>query len=157
MSYCPPSAVLPADERLRADRLGWFQRTAMIAGGTVLISLLIVAAVLRPNPRGMGTHRQLGLPPCSMVVLAGIRCPSCGMTTSWSRVMRGNLVGAVRANSGGTLLALAAIASGPWLVVSGLAGRWKFCCPDERTLVWIGLIIIAVTLIDWTLRLKLGL
>lgn len=157
MSYCPPSAVLPADERLRAPGLRWYQRIAMVVGGTFLVSLLIVAAVLKPSPRGMGTHRQLGLPPCSLVMLAGVRCPSCGMTTSWSHLTRGNVLSAVRANSGGTLLALAAVACGPWLLISGVAGRWKFWLPDERVLVGIGLVIIAVTIVDWILRLKLGL
>lgn len=148
---------MPADDRLRAVGLRWYQRMAMIVGGTILLSLLIVAAVLKPNPRGMGTHRQMGLPPCSMVMLVGARCPSCGMTTSWAHLMRGNVLGAVRANSGGTLFALAAIAAGPWLLLSGIAGRWRFWQPDERILVGIGLTMIAVTIVDWALRLKLGL
>lgn len=148
---------MPDEEHLRADGLRWYQRIAMIAGGAVLVSLLVVAAVLKPNPRGMGTHRQLGLPPCTMVMLVGVRCPSCGMTTSWAHLMRGNVLGAIRANSGGTLFALAALTAGPWLLLSGLAGRWKVWRPDERVLVGIGLTMIAVTIVDWILRLKLGL
>jgi len=129
----------------------------MVVGGTLLLSLLLTAAVLKPSPIGMGTHQQLGLPPCSLVVLAGIRCPSCGMTTSWAHLMRGNLLASVRANSGGTLFALAAIASGPWLLVSGLAGRWRMWRPNERTVLILGLSIIAVTILDWCFRLKLGI
>lgn len=158
MSYCPPSASMPAADRVRSqERLRWYQRSTMVVGGLFLVTLLILAASLSPNPKGMGTHRQLGLPPCSLVVLAGVRCPSCGMTTSWAHLMRGNLVSSVQANSGGTLFALAALASGPWLLFSGLSGRWRMWCPNERVLLILGLSMIAVTLIDWCLRLKLGM
>jgi hypothetical protein len=157
VNYLPP-AEAAADPLPRAPSdLRWYQRAAMVAGGTLLLSLLATAAILKPNPDGKGTHRQLGLPPCSLVVLAGIRCPSCGMTTSWSHLMRGNVLASVRANSGGTLFALAALASGPWLLVSGLAGRWRGWRPDERVVLLLGLSIIAVTILDWCFRLKLGI
>src|SRR5688572_32645537 len=123
---------MPAADSVRAAAdLRWYQRIAMVAGGLVLVALLALAAVLKPNTSGMGTHRQLGLPPCSLVVLTGVRWPSCGMTTSWAHLMRGNFAASVRANSGGTLFALAAIASGPSLLVSGLSGRRRFWKPDE--------------------------
>ena len=158
MSYCPPSTAMPDADRMRESRnLRWHQRIAMVSGGFVLIALLVVAFLLKPNPDGMGTHRQLGLPPCTLVVLAGVRCPSCGMTTSWAHLVRGNLVGSLRANSGGTLFAVAALTSAPWLVISGLAGRWKVWQPNERVLLTIGLTVITVSLVDWFLRLKLGL
>ena len=32
----------------------------------------------------MGTHQQLGLPPCNFVTLTGYPCPACGMTTSFA-------------------------------------------------------------------------
>jgi hypothetical protein len=130
---------------------------AMVLGGAILVTLLIVAAVLKPNPHGMGTHRQLGLPPCTLVMLVGVRCPSCGMTTSWAHLMRGNLIGSVRTNSGGTLFALAALVSGPWLLLSGVAGRWRFWQPNERVLLGVGLLIIAVTVVDWLIRVNWNL
>jgi hypothetical protein len=126
----------------------------MLAGGGLLVGLLVTAALLEPSAAGMGTHRQLGLPPCTMVVLVGIRCPACGMTTSWARMVRGNVVGSARANSGGAMLALAALAGGPWLLASGLAGRWVWGLPRENIVLGIGLAIVAVTLVDWCLRLS---
>jgi hypothetical protein len=157
VSYCPPSAVPAASQRLRAPGLAWWKRAIAVAGGVVLLTLLVTAALLRPSKSGMGTHRQLGLPPCSLVMVAGIRCPSCGMTTSWAHLMRGNVVGSVRANAGGTLFALAALVSGPWLLVSGVKGRWVMWTPDDRLLLGIGLTMIGVTLIDWFVRLKFDL
>jgi hypothetical protein len=128
----------------------------MVFAGGVLVALLITASRLTPSPRGMGTHQGLGLPPCTIVQWYGVRCPSCGMTTSWAHLTRGHLVAALRANSGGTLLGLAAFVTGPWLVASGLWGRWLVAPPHEWITLAVGLAIIAVTLIDWSIRLTFG-
>src|ERR1700739_4433028 len=50
------------------------------------------------NPRRMATHTQLGLAPCNFVLLTGKPCPSCGMTTSFALLVRGDVVASVRAN-----------------------------------------------------------
>ena len=134
----------------------WYERGALILAGGMLVSLLAVAAWLRPSPQGLGTHQQLGLPPCTMRVVLHLRCPSCGMTTSWSRLMRGNLVGSVQANAGGALLALTALVTGPWLAASGLMGRWLWGPPHEFTVLGITGLVVAVTLADWCLRLGMG-
>lgn len=78
------------------------------------------------------------------------------MTTAWSHMMRGQVVSAIRANAGGTLLALVAAACGPWMLVSGLAGRWLLGPPREGVTLAIGLVIVIATLIDWSFRLGLG-
>lgn len=157
VSYCPPSDADPIVERpCAAAGLRWYTRLGMMFGGVVLLTLLATAARLQPSEHGMGTHQQLGLPPCTLVAFMGIRCPSCGMTTSWSHMLRGNVIGAVRANSGGTLLALAAMIGGPWLLVSGVLGRWALRPPRETLVLAIGLTIVAVTLIDWCWRLNSG-
>ena len=137
-------------------RLRLVERLLVTFAGSVLVALLVTAACLTPNPRGMGTHRQLGLPSCTFVQWFGIRCPSCGMTTSWAHLVRGHLASAFRANAGGAMLALASLACGPWLVVSGVKGSWLLGPPREMAILAAGLAIVAVTLIDWTLRLSFG-
>ena len=69
---------------------------AAVVGGGLLV-VLAVASQLRPDPRGWGTHEQLGLPPCTFLTVAGVRCPACGMTTAWSNFMHGRIADALRA------------------------------------------------------------
>ena len=117
---------------------------------------LATAAVLRPNQSGHGTHRQLGLPPCTFVVLFGRRCPSCGMTTAWAHLMRGQVAGALRANVGGALLGLLALVAEPWLLISAVRGRWFGWVPSSIVLAWVLSGIVVVTLIDWSIRMLAG-
>ena len=78
------------------------------------------------------------------------------MTTSWAHMVRGRVLAAMQVNAGGTLLALAAAICGPWLVLSGVRGRWLVGRPAEGLVLATGLTIIVVTLVQWTVRLSLG-
>jgi hypothetical protein len=117
-----------------------------------MIAPLIVASRLTPNAAGMGTHQQLGLPPCTIVMFWGMRCPSCGMTTSWALATHGRLLAAAQANAGGLLLALVAATMGPWSLVAGLRGQWIGGPPSDRLLAGIAILVVVVTLVDWTAR-----
>jgi Protein of unknown function (DUF2752) len=117
---------------------------------------LAIAAVLRPNPSGYGTHQQLGLPPCTFVVLFGRRCPSCGMTTAWAHLVRGEVADAFRANAGGALLGLLALLAEPWLLIAAVRGRWLGWVPRANVLGWVLAGVVVVTLIDWSIRMLGG-
>lgn len=116
------------------------------------VAVLGVAARLTPSPRGYGTHTQLGLAPCGMLITTGLPCPTCGMTTAFSYTMRGDFLHAFLAQPGGLLLALIAIATvfiSAWMLITGrqptrlmlwltpfrlsaillliLVGGWAFC------------------------------
>jgi uncharacterized protein DUF2752 len=136
--------------------LWWYERLALLVAGGVLVTLLGIAAWLRPSPLGLGTHQQLGLPPCTMRFVFHIRCPSCGMTTSWAHLMNGNLLSSLKANAGGTLLGLTALISGPWLIGSALRGRWLIRPPHELAVLGVAAAVVVVTLADWCLRLAMG-
>ncbi|HVA51097.1 MAG TPA: DUF2752 domain-containing protein [Pirellulales bacterium] len=125
----------------------------MASAGLCLLAPLALAGWLRPDPNGFGTHRQLGLPPCTFVWLFGVRCPSCGMTTSWSHAVRGEWIQALGSNVGGTLLAAAAMIAAPWLLISAARGRWLLGRPGHRALAVLAAVLIAVTLLDWIYRL----
>ena len=117
---------------------------------------LVVACRLEPSPQNRGTHQQLGLPPCTLVVVTGHRCPACGMTTAWTHLVRGHWIGALRANVGGAFLGLLALFVVPWLLASAARGRWIGWVPDMNVLAWVLTSIMVVTLIDWGVRLILS-
>jgi len=64
----------------------------------VILAVLLAARFLRPDPRGLGTHTQLFLPPCSFQVVTGLPCPACGLTTSFAYMARGELRPALASN-----------------------------------------------------------
>ncbi len=55
----------------------------------------------------MGTHRQLGLPPCGWLAATGYPCPTCGMTTSFSAAAHAQPGASLHAQPFGALWALA--------------------------------------------------
>jgi hypothetical protein len=63
-------------------------RAQYIALMSVSGVVLTIARVLSPSPNGLGTHQQLGLPPCFFHQMTGIPCPTCGMTTSFAHTVR---------------------------------------------------------------------
>lgn len=125
----------------------------LLAAGLVLGSLLVTAAILSPNRRGMGTHQQLGLPPCSFVIWFEMRCPACGMTTSWSHLMRGQVIQAMHANTGGLLLGLLALTGTPWMLTSAVLGRWWLGELRPEWVVIGGGTVFSVSLVQWLWRL----
>ena len=70
------------------------------------IAALMLAAWLIPDRRGVGTHRQLGLPPCGLVQFAGIPCPTCGMTTAFAHTVRGRWISGLLAQPFAFVLAV---------------------------------------------------
>lgn len=98
----------PVVYRIAASRPGKARlaAAAVFLGCSVLITL---AAWLTPDESGLGSHRQLGFPPCSMITLVGYPCPTCGMTTAFAHSLRGELLSAFHAQPAGLALALATV------------------------------------------------
>jgi hypothetical protein len=78
------------------------------------------------------------------------------MTTAWAHLVRGELIEAARANLGGVVLAVMAIAAVPWLLGSAARGRWLVAAPSGAAVAWVSAIVVLVTLIDWVIRLVAG-
>ncbi len=74
----------------------------------VCLSVLLVAAWLKPDLAGEETHRQLGFGQCQFLQTTGLPCPSCGMTTSFAWFVRGNLVASLYVQPMGMVLAILA-------------------------------------------------
>lgn len=146
-----PDAVTPEDDGdmipvaepvrpIRRPRHGWYVRATLLTIGVLLAGVFGVAWYLNPydadgEPRRMATHTQLGLPPCNFVVMAGKPCPSCGMTTSFALLVRGDVGGSVKANWVGTTIAVVWAGLLVWSVASGLVGRPLAIPPGRGELV----------------------
>ncbi len=130
----PLAVVVRPDPRLkRGVRLG------LAAVAVTLAAVFGVAVYLNPyGPDGaartMATHTQLGLPSCNMVSLTGKPCPTCGMTTSFALLVRGDVRASLAANWVGTVTALAWAAMLVWAVASLIAGRLWFIRPGRGEL-----------------------
>ena len=107
---------------LRAEPLGVLERgvAAVVCAGA--LAGLVVAALLRPDPSGMGTHEQLGMTPCGWIRMYNVPCPACGMTTSFAHFARGSVFTAVVGPSAGAELAVPAAVKvfvGGYLAITG--------------------------------------
>ena len=125
---------------------------AAAAGG-----LLIIAASLIPSGRHLGTHRQLGLPPCGFAMMTGLPCPTCGMTTAFAHTVRGQFIEAIRSQLVGFLLALATAGFGLVAASAAVTGRrpavnWYRVNPT-RLLWW----SVALLVASWAGKIILGL
>ncbi|MHC5112611.1 MAG: DUF2752 domain-containing protein [Planctomycetota bacterium] len=94
---------------------------AVLAAGLVLFG---TAIWLKPSEDGLGTHRQLGLPPCSSIALFGLPCPTCGMTTAFALAVRGKWMAAFQAQPAGLLLAIAALIGTTVSGISAISGAF---------------------------------
>ncbi len=164
----PPPAALAtlrrpdptvADARRRVtDRPRLPPRTRLLAAaaGLSLAALVATAARLTPDPRGWGTHEQLGAAPCRVRQWTGRPCPTCGMTTAWAHAVRGQFAAAAATNLGGVILLAGAIAATAWTLAAATTGRWWIAAPRLRWMVGIGTVWLLVTLLDWARRLAAG-
>ncbi|MFM7108780.1 MAG: DUF2752 domain-containing protein [Planctomycetaceae bacterium] len=119
----PPVEPPPLPEAIEACR----ERRLAVGFALLGVAVLCVAAILDPydaagRPRTHGTHRQLGLPACTLKSLTGVGCPSCGMTTAFALLAHGDPAAAWRTNWAGCVAAALAAVGTAWflLVAAGL-------------------------------------
>jgi len=128
-------------------------RLSLVLLATVLVGVFALAILLNPYKNGRvwteGTHRQLGLPPCTFKELTGVPCPTCGMTSSFALLMRADLVHSLQANAAGTLLALFLLFLIPWSVASALRGRLLFFRSLEAVLLRAAIVLLILMLARW--------
>jgi hypothetical protein len=146
-------------EQAEANRaLSAWTRGGLVAIALGLVVVFAIAIWLDPydaqgQPRRMETHRQLGMPPCTFYTLTGLPCPSCGMTTSFALLVRGDVINSLRANAVGTLLALFWLALIPWSLVTALRGRLVWIRSLERALTRTLIVFMTLLLLRWAVVL----
>lgn len=136
-------------------RYGAWWTGLCLLGIVVPLALLGTAVALRPDPRGLGTHEGLGLPPCGYLELTGRPCVSCGMTTSFAHTVRGQLPSALRANAVGTALALLCMVSPAWCIRSWRLRRDPLRFLEHRLGRWLLPALAMATVLLWAVRVGL--
>ena len=137
----PPVPAALAGPELRLTR-----RAIALAVLLASMALLVVADRLAPDPSGMGTHRQLGLPACGWVDGFGLPCATCGMTTAFAAAADGDLATAFVAQPFGALLALAtgvtAVVSAFVLLTGSAVGGLAVRLLTPRTAAVLGVLAV---------------
>ncbi len=115
---------------------------AILVIATAIVGLLLT---LQPDPRGLGTHEQLGMEPCGWAQGPnGIPCPTCGVTTAACLVVHLHPIDAVKTQPFGAVMALAGLA---------LAGAAAFCLAKRKAfldlIAWLpyGTIVVSFTVL----------
>jgi hypothetical protein len=147
----------PVAEAARTRRLA---RAMLVAVVVALTGVFVAAFRIHPydeegNPRTMSTHTQLGMPPCNFVVLTGKPCPSCGMTTSFALLVRGDVLASMRANWVGSVICMLWATTLVWALASAAWGKMLFIRPGRGELVFTVLagVVLVLMLARWAVIL----
>ncbi|MFH1304035.1 MAG: DUF2752 domain-containing protein [Planctomycetota bacterium] len=155
-----PSVNSKVDHFLAAFRasnpgtpIGWKIRLLLIGWSLFLIAGFGVAVQTKPDPRGFGTHQRLGFSPCVIRNQLSIPCPSCGMTTSFSHFVRGQIRQSAQANTAGLVLAMVCLVMIPWSWISVYRKRLWLVSHPENCLLWLMCGLVSITVMEWVFRL----
>lgn len=141
----------PSPQSRRALNRTQRKLTMLLATGIVVV--FGIAVWLRPDPRGFGTHQQLGMPPCTFRTMTGFSCPHCGLTTCFSWFVRGQFSNSLKANPAGVILAIASIVVLIWSLVVSIHGKFVVSNePDRDLLVGFGVWVL-LSIVVWVLRM----
>lgn len=130
-------------------RAVWLNRASGALVALACGALLAVGAGLRPDLSGIGTHEQMGLPPCGFFVATGWPCVTCGVTTAFAEAVHGRLLGALRVQPMGAALAVAVavgLAAGLWGAATGRPWWGPFA---ELCRPGVGWVFFAMVMLSW--------
>lgn len=134
---------------LGAERVFW-------AGALVACLVVLgLAKSLDPDARGIGTHEQLGLPPCGIVEMFGVPCPSCGYTTTFALAADGHVGAAIVNQPFGFLVFLTAVCAVPLTAFSVFGRVSLFACTERWPMGWILAGAATLWLLAWCYKLWL--
>jgi hypothetical protein len=149
------------DDRSRpARRANWWVRGGLLAMAAAMAFVFYLATQVKPyagdgTPMRMASHQTLGLPACRFQELTGMPCPSCGMTTSFALLVRGDWLNSLRANWVGTGLAVFCLLFIPWSVLCTVRGRFVWVRNVEAALAFLVGLFTVLMLGRWAVVLLL--
>ncbi|MBM3289928.1 MAG: DUF2752 domain-containing protein [Candidatus Hydrogenedentes bacterium] len=128
-------------------------RLRALVAALACAGLIVVATYLTPDPRGLGTHEQLGLPPCISSTYLGVPCPFCGMTTAFALMAHARLTDAVHTQpAGAAFFAVCIIALAGALATAVLGHTPKHAAALARA-PWIGGAALAIVAVAWVYKM----
>lgn len=138
---------------LLANRYDLLARVILSLVAVVCVAGWAIALRLTPDTKGLGTHKQLGLPECPVAAMTNQGCPTCGMTTAMAWLARGQVVKAAQANMAGLLLGIGLGSTLVWSVSCVVKGRPVGFDEWDKPLLYGagGLFLFAVT--TWGIRI----
>jgi hypothetical protein len=128
-------------------------RTRYVVLALMSSVVLIVARWLRPSAHGVGSHEQLGLPPCAFLHFTGTPCPSCGLTTSFAHAARLHFYEAFITQPFGLILFCMAALSVPlsfYLIYSRVSWARLFYSTSFNRVMYI---MIVLYLLGWLYKI----
>jgi hypothetical protein len=119
------------------------------------VALLALGRSLTPDPRGFGTHEQLGFQPCLPMRQWNVPCPGCGVTTSIVLVAHGRPLAALATQPLGPIALACAFAAAVRAAI-GHARGWDLAL-DFRRVSWRrwGSVLVALGALAWMYKLAL--
>lgn len=126
-------------------RIGMERLVAAVVAAACL-ALLLVAAWLEPSPTGVGTHTQIvPLRSCAWIEVAGLPCPTCGMTTAFAHAADGRFLQSFLAQPMGFALAMLTAMTfwvSLYITLTGSPIARVFARMWRPSVVWIGAALI---------------
>ncbi len=135
------------------------KRIGAAAGLAGIIGAFALALALKPDPRGMGTHQQLGMPPCTMYMLIGLPCPTCGLTTAFAHVVRLQVLDAIRVQPFCVVILVIMLLSAAWYAATIVSGNRVSNWLGGRRIKWPRWIwtCVALGLLSWGYKIAIVL
>jgi hypothetical protein len=152
-----PSVTTTLDAQEPIDALPYMPlwvRGGLLCVAGFLTVIFSIAIYLNPynadgSARRQATHTTMGLPPCTFYQTTGLPCPSCGMTTSFALLIRGDVRHSVQANFAGTMLATICLLVIPWSLASIWQQRLLFVRSFETIFTIFIAVFMAIMMIRW--------
>lgn len=125
-----------------------------LAAFLALSGIFAASFYLSPDPRGLGTHEQLFLPPCAFHWLTQIPCPSCGLTTSFAYLAKGEFVMGFQTHPLGPFLFLLAGVGFFYAALSLIRSRPSWEIFERPSSFWATLVLISALMGAWVFKIS---
>jgi hypothetical protein len=148
-SCAPPAAPAEPGSDPGKDRAHPLERLGSLGLALGFAGVTAIALHVHPDPSGIGTHTQFGLPPCGLYDRIGIPCLSCGWTTAFAHMARLEVVRAFLASPFGALLYAAGFAAALGNLAAAILGRSFFRFLARIDWTWVGIAAVILVLASW--------